>query len=106
MTDEVASRWWWGPAATVGLGAVAVLAAGVNAAVGGAEWSAYLVVGAFTGALAVGYTSLVPLYLDVRRVRAATDYSPRYWLYLSGALVLSPVLACVVYLHNRRKHLS
>jgi hypothetical protein len=102
MSETVHSRWWLGNALTVLLGGIALLGAGVNLAVGGKSWSSWFTVGFFYSSLGVGYLSIIPWYIDVRRIRESqAEYSPKAWLYALGYIVVSPILVSAVYLFNR-----
>lgn len=105
-------RWWYGNAATIALGVLAfasiVMSAVLQSACGpggcGENGFALLAVALFLGSLAVGYASILTLWLDARDIRrSGAGYSPRVWLYVLGYLFLSPWLSSVVYLMNRRR---
>jgi hypothetical protein len=102
VSELVSSKWWFGNALTLLLGGVALLGSIINVAVGGESWSAWLTVIFFYGSLGIGYISIIPWYIDVRRIRGSkAEYSPRAWLYVLGYIILSPVLTSAVYLYNR-----
>lgn len=105
-------RWWYGNAATVALGALALASIVVSAVLQstcgpggcGENGFALLAVALFFGSLVVGYASILTLWLDARDIRRSeAGYSPRVWLYVLGYLFLSPWISSVVYLLNRRR---
>lgn len=100
--ETVHSRWWWANALTVILGIFAFIFMSLNIALGGTEWTAQLLVFFWIATLGVGYISIVPFYLDVRRIRSSgVDYDPKVWLYVCGYIFTSPLLASGIYLINR-----
>ncbi|RLM47530.1 hypothetical protein DVK00_03205 [Haloarcula sp. Atlit-47R] len=57
------------------------------------------------GALLIFYfLGIITLYLDIRYVRKATDYSPRAWPYLLGMVFALAIIVVPAYLINRFRY--